>query len=468
MLKHTKIELELLTDLEMFCFVEKGIRGGISQISTRHAIANNKYLKNYDETKEDSYIVYLDANNLYGGAMCEYLPYKDFKWNTEEWTTEKIMNIDDENDIGFLFSVDTHINQKHHDYMNNYPICPENISIKKDDLNEWQKENYKNSNIKKLCLTFYDKKDYIINYRLLKLFISLGLEIKINKVLQYKQKDFLKDYIMLNTNLRKASNNDFHKDFYKLMNNSVFGKTMENVRNRINFRLINTEDQALRVKNMKRFTIFNESLVGLHINKTEVRLCKPIYVGQNILDSSKHTMYNFHYNFMLKKIERENIDLLFTDTDSLCYNIRKQNIFDIIKENSSLFDLSNYPKNHEMYDSINNKELNKFKNESPTQITEFIGLRAKLYTYSVDEEEKSHNKCKGVKTCEANKLRMDDYRSVLYNRSKISVKQNGIRSYGHELYTESINKIALSGSDDKVYILDNNIHTRNHGHYLNN
>ena len=92
------------------------------------------------------------------------------------------------------------------------------------------------------------------------------------------------------------------------------------MRNRINFRLITTEDEALRVKNLKRFTIFNEKLVGLHIQKTEIELNKPIYLGQNILDDSKTLMVNFHYNFMLKHVDRKNINLLFTDTDSFCYH----------------------------------------------------------------------------------------------------------------------------------------------------
>ena len=468
MLKFTNIELELLTDLEMFEFVEKGIRGGISQISHRHAIANNKYMAKYDKSKEDSYIVYLDANNLYGGAMCEYLPYKNFKWNNEKWDTNKILSIGDKDDKGYLFCVDLHIPVELHTHMNNYPPCPENISIKKEYLNEWQKEGYRNSNIKKLCTTFNDKIEYVVNYRYLKLVLSLGVELKaVHQVLEYSQKDFLKDYIMLNTNLRKVSNNEFEKDFYKLMNNSVFGKTMENVRNRINFRLINTEEQALRVKNMKRFTIFDDELVGVHQHKKEVKLCKPIYLGQNILDDSKLTMYNFHYNFMLKKVKRENVDLLFTDTDSLCYNIRKQDIFEIIKENKDLFDLSNYAKDHELYDKTNNKALGKFKNESPSQITEFIGLRAKLYTFTNEEDVKPHNKCKGVKKCVAKSISIDDYRNTLYNRQSMTINQNGIRSYSHQLFTEKITKVALSSNDDKVYILDNNVGTRNIGHFLN-
>ena len=203
-----------------------------------------------------------------------------------------------------------------------------------------------------------------MNYRYLKLVLDLGVElVKVNKVLEYAQKPFMKEYIMLNNRLRKQSKNDFEKDFYKLMNNSIFGKCLENVRGRINFRLINSEESALRVKNMKRFTIFNDDLVGVHIKKTEVTLCKPIYIGQNILDDSKFTMYDFHYNFMLKKVDRKNIDLLFTDTDSLCYKIRNQDIFEVIKENKDLFDLSNYPKDHELYDDVNNKALGKFKVE---------------------------------------------------------------------------------------------------------
>ena len=147
------------------------------------------------------------------------------------------------------------------------------------------------------------------------------------------------------------------------MNNSVFGKTMENVRNRINFRLITTEDEAMRVKNLKRFTIFNKDLVGLHIQRTEIELNKPIYLGQNILDDSKTLMANFHYNFMLQHVNRKNINLLFTDTDSFCYHIKETDIFEIMKNNMDEFDLSDYPKDHELYNPKNKKVIGKFKNE---------------------------------------------------------------------------------------------------------
>jgi len=172
---------------------------------------------------------------------------------------------------------------------------------------------------------------------------------------------------------------------------------------------------------------------------------------------------------MLKKIERQNIDLLFTDTDSLCYNIRKQDIFEVIKKNKDYFDLSNYPKDHELYDKTNNKVLAKVKNESPKkQIKEIVLLRAKLYSYEVEGDNETHNKCKGGKVCVVKKdLDINNYRKCLYDRESKSISQNGIRSYGHEIYTETVSKIALSCNDDKVYICDDNVHTRNLGHYLN-
>jgi hypothetical protein len=250
------------------------------------------------------------------------------------------------------------------------------------------------------------------------------------------------------------------------MNNSVYGKIMENVRNRINLRLITTKEEALRVKNLKRFNIFNNNLVGLHIVKKEIKLDKPIYLGQNILDDSKVLMSDFHYNFMLKNIERKNIDLLFTDTDSLCYHVKNQDIFKIIKENKQFFDLSNYPKSHELYDGTNNKVIGKFKNESVKQIKEFVGLRSKLYSFIADGDDHKHNKCKGVKKYVVeNELTINDYKHTMNSRESKKVSQNGIRSYNHQIFTETQNKTALSACDDKVYISDNNIDTFNFGHY---
>ena len=458
--------LELITDEDIYLFVEDNIRGGLSQISKRYAKANNKYMENYNKNIEDSYILYLDANNLYGSSMCQYLPMKDFKWNDNIWTNEDILNLDDEGDKGYLFDVDIHYPKKLHDKHNGYALFPENKIIKNEELNEWQNNGRIETDIKKLITSFYDKKNYGINYRLLKLCIKLGLEIKINRCLEYYQCNYMKCYIEKNTELRKKAKNDFEKDFYKLMNNSVYGKTMENVRNRINFKLIDNPEKALNLKCIqKKHTIFNENLVGVHLLKQEVYLNKPIYIGQNVLDESKLIMYNFHYNFMLEKIEKKNIDLLFTDTDSLCYHIKNIDPYEIIKNNKSYFDLSDYDKNHPLYDITNKKVPAKFKDESNGHIiSEFIGLRSKCYSYILDGEE--HKKGKGVKRCVLkNSISHDDYKNTLFNLEDKIITQNGIRSYKHQLFTVSNNKIGLSRFDDKCYILDDKINTLTLGHY---
>ena len=466
MLKLTKVELELITDIEQYLFIESGIRGGMSQISKRYAKANNDKIKEYEKTKELSHITYLDANNLYGWAMCEYLPQKDFKWNLENWDESKIANLDNSGAKGYLFSVDLHIPDELHDHFNGYAPAPERQTVLKENLNKWQQEDYKQSKIEKLITSLSDKKDYVVNYRILKLYLSLGVKLmKVNKCLEFTQAPFMKPYIMLNTELRTKAKNDFEKDFFKLMNNSAFGKTMENVRNRINFRLISTEDEAMRVKNLKKFTIFNENLVGVHIQKLDVVLNKPIYMGQTILDDSKCLMYDFHYNFMLKKFKRENIDLLFTDTDSLAYHTRNQDINEIIKENKDKFDLSNYPKEHPLYDKTNMKVIGKFKNESPKEIKEFIGLRSKLYSYIVEDETHEHLKCKGVKKSASDKqLTHSNYKNTLFNRTNKNITQNCIRSYKHQLYSIQQTKIGISYNDDKVFVCDDNIHTYTFGH----
>ena len=475
--------IELLTDNDMYLFFESGIRGGLSQITKRYAKANNKYMSNYNKDLLNEYILYLDANNLYGYSMTQYLPQKDFKWNKQNWVNsftkfedktnyyenvDKILNIPDDNKIGYTFDVNLHYPKELHNLHNNYPLAPENKEIKKEWLNEWQKEDYNESNIKKLITNFHDKINYVVNYRILKLYLELGLKItKVNRVLQYEQDNFMESYIMKNTNERKNAKNDFEKDFYKLMNNSVYGKTMENVRNRISFVLVSSEKKALNMRNnYKKITTFNDNLVGVHLCKKQITLNKPIFIGQTVLDQSKFLMYDFHYNFMLKKIKRKNIDLLFTDTDSLCYHIKNEDPFEIIKNNKNLFDLSDYPKDHELYDPINKKVIAKFKNESIKQIYEFVGLRSKLYSYSVDGEDNDHKKCKGVKKYVVNKkLTLNLYKEILNNRNTHSEKQNGFISDKHEIYTQTQNKICLSATDDKVFISDNNIDTYNIGHY---
>ena len=201
---------------------------------------------------------------------------------------------------------------------------------------------------------------------------------KIHRILQFKQYCWLKDYIDFNTTMRKNANSEFEKDFYKLMNNSVFGKTCENLKNRINVELVNN---PIRMKKLcakpsyKSFKIFNENLTAVHMAKPTLVLNRPIYVGFVVLDVSKLLMYDFHYNYIVKKYG-EKAKLLFTDTDSLCYLVLIDDVYQDMMNDLHRFDTSDYKKDHFLYSLENKKVLGKMKDEvHGAIINEFIGLR---------------------------------------------------------------------------------------------
>ena len=449
-LKITKIELELLHDYEMLMMVEKGIRGGVSMISTRYGKANNPYMKDYDPDQPTKFISYLDANNLYGWAMCKPLPTKGFRWMTKE-------EMKDWKSMPCILEVDLTYPEKLHDLHNDYPLAPERLIVNK---------------VEKLIPNLNDKTKYVIHHETLKLYLSLGLKLtKIHRGITFKESAWLKPYIDLNTNLRAKAQNDFEKDFFKLMNNSVFGKTMENIRNRVDIRLVTRESQAKKLTckpNYQHHTIFCENLTAVHMKKVSLKFNKPVYLGMSILDLSKTLMYDFHYNYIKPKYG-ENAKLLFTDTDSLAYEIETEDFYrDISSDVKSKFDTSNYPKDHPsgILTGVNKKVIGMFKDEaSGKQIAEFVGLRAKLYSYRV-EESYEEKKCKGVKKAVIKKtITFNDYKNCLFDNKPAMRKMNVIRSHLHTMYTETVNKIALSPFDDKRLIREDNIHTFAYGHY---
>ena len=344
MLKMTGVNLELITDVDMQLFIENGLRGGISYIAHRHADANNKYIRNYDPSKLSSYIMYLDANNLYGWAMSQPLPYGNFRWVRANNVIPKRKG------IGHIYEVDLEYPEELHDLHNDYPCAPEKIKVSDDMLSDYCREikdkfNISSGNIHKLIPTLEDKKNYVIHEELLKLYLSLGLKLKkIHRILEFSEKPWLKPYIDFNTDKRMNAKNAFEKDFFKLMNNSVFGKTMENIRKRSNIYLETDPDHLLRQVAKPTYVshkIFHDNLVALHMKKNILKLDKPSYVGMCILDLSKVLMYDFHYNFIKAKYG-DRARLLFTDTDSLCYHIITDDVYEDLYNHKDMFDNSDY------------------------------------------------------------------------------------------------------------------------------
>ena len=230
-LKKTNIELELLTDCDMILMVEEGIRGGICHSIHRDAKANNKYMKDHNKNIESSYIQYLDANNLYGWAISQKLPKNNFKWveDTSIINEELIKNYNENSYKGYILEVDVKYPKELHDLHSDLPFLPKKMKIDK---------------CKKLVCDLRNKKKYVVHIKSLKQALNHGLKFKkVHRIIEFSQKAWLKPYIDMNTDLRKLAKDDFEKDLFKLMNNAVFGKTMENIRKHRDIKLVTTNKE---------------------------------------------------------------------------------------------------------------------------------------------------------------------------------------------------------------------------------
>ena len=463
MLRMTKVELELLTDIDMIHFFQKGIRGGISQCTERKHIANNCHLPNYDPTKPSSYITYLDATNLYGHSMSQALPFGGFKWLSEREILDlNIMGVDDDSPQGYVLDVDVHYPEELHDAHSDLPFLVESIvpPIEKTKL-------------PKLIPNLYDKKRYVVHYRTLKQAINNGLMVmRTHRILKFDQSKWLKKYIDFNTNLRNLSSTKFGKDLFKLIINAIFGKTMENVEKRKDIKLITHWENSrgkvgarslIAKPHFNSRSIFTKDFVAIHMDKLKVTYNKPIYIGFSILDISKTVIYDFFYNFIKEKFG-SNASLLYTDTDSLILKVYTDNFYRVIVENKDKFDTSNYPEENEFNISKSVSVPGKMKDEFPCDpIIAFYGTGAKAYYIkSLNSELK---KAKGIKKSVIEKeLHLDDYQKIVEQGGLIFRKMKCFRSELHDVYTEVINKVALTHNDDKRYVIPSSSKTLPWGH----
>ncbi|KAM0726196.1 hypothetical protein ACS0PU_008277 [Formica fusca] len=319
--------------------------------------------------------MYFDVNNLYGWAMCQPLPYAEFRW-VDNISDFDISAIASDSPIGYILEVDLEYPQHLHDAHADLPFCP-------------MRDKPPGKRQDKLLETLYDKKCYVIHYRNLQQCTRHGLRVaKIHRVLQFAQSAWLRDYIELNTRFRTRATNDFEKNLYKLMNNAVFGKTMENVRNQLTKWDGRYGAEAMIAKpNFHSRSVFSENLVVVELRKLEVKFNKPIYVGMCILDISKTCLYEFHHEYMVP-LYREKCKIMYTDTDSLIYHIECEDVYKNMKRDIARFDMSDYPANNAYGIPLENKKVpGLMKDENNGAImTEFVGLRAKMYALRVDSK----------------------------------------------------------------------------------
>ena len=493
MLKLTDIKLDLLTDYDMHLMIEDGIRGGISMIGHRYAKANNKYLPDYDESKETSFITYLDANNLYGWAMNQELPKDNFQWCHEKNINKLIEKY--KGDQGCFVKVDMEYPAELHDLHNDYPLAPERKLVTQDMLSPYAKGLQTKLNISKdttpkLVPNLNDKFGYVADIRNIEYYMAKGLKVtKVHTAITFNQSKWLKPYIDYNTGKRAKAQNDFEKDFYKLMNNAVFGKTMENLRNRVDIQFVTNNESWGKHMTKKMSTIekklanplydghiiYNETLTAIKMKKKSITLNKPIFCGLAILDLSKLHMYRFHYDYIKEKYG-DDAKLLMTDTDSLMYTIKTKDFYEDMKKDSSKYDMSNFDSDitARFKDNTNKKVVGKFKDEGDGKVwSEMVGLRPKMYSASLhDGTEKKTGK--GIKRSYLqNSVTHADYVRCIKSQDVRDMSQKAtfqcIRSKQHKLASYEITKTGLSCYDNKRYILDDGINSLSYGHHkINN
>ena len=317
-LKRTNIESELLTDYDMLLMVEEGIRGAICHSIHQYIKANNKYMKNSNNNEELSYIQYLDANSLYGWVMSKKLPVNGFGWlnsdEINEINEDFIKNYNENDDKSYILEVDVKYPKRLHESHSDLPFLSERMEINK---------------CKKLVCNLFNKKKYV-THTFVKAGVKSWIKVKkIHRVIEFNKKEWLKPYIDMNTELRKVSKNDFEKDLFKLMNNSVFRKMMENIRKHRDIKLVTTDKKRSKLvsePNYHTINIISEDLSIIEMRRTKVKMNKPIYLGLSILEINKTLMYEFWYDYMKPKYGND-VKLCYMDMDSFVMNIKANDIY---------------------------------------------------------------------------------------------------------------------------------------------
>ena len=398
----TKTELDKIDDPDMHLFIEEGMRGGICVAAKKYSKANNEYFEDYDSTEKRNEINYDDMNNLYGKAMMSYLPYKDFKWiSIKDENISKVLNKKDNRKHGYILKVDMYLPNELHNQQSDFPMVPEKLIVKKDMLSKQQIEMMKKINIKigtskKLIPNLFPKEKYVVDLKNLRYYLRNGwIVTKVHNILKFEQLKWMKPYIEFNTQKRMQATNKSDKEFFKLMINFVYGKTMENMRKRMKIRIVNNQRDCIKYSSRPTFInsiIYGINLIAINEKKFKIKFNKPIYVGFSVLEEIKLIMYKYWYGF-LKKVCPD-VELIYMDTDSFIFD-EESNFDDIRLNNKEYCDLSDYPKNNKMHDLSNKKTPGIMKNEKPlNRIKQVYALKSKSYNILMDDN-KEESKHKG-------------------------------------------------------------------------
>ena len=467
--------VDLITDVNQYRFFEEAIRGGMTFINTHLVTANNLYINS--NSNSDTYLAYWDANNLYGNSLRQKLPVSDFQWvDQAELPFIDWKNLDCDSDICYFVKVDLDYPLEIQDLTCDYPFAPERGIIEPYMLTPYMKQQWANRSElrgqsstfhteKKLLLSVTNKKEYVVHAKLLKFYLEKGLILtKVHEAIRFKQRELFRSYIDKNSAKRAAAQSAFEKDLYKLLNNALFGKTMENVRGRKKFKLVNSDVKMVAQCSKPQYLrsrMFSADLTLVEHANFLVELNKPIFVGAAVLDLSKLIMYDLRYN-KLAKYESQfqcKIDVIGGDTDSIFCKISGVDLYKTLHPamlQDGLLDTSNYPADHPLYSDKYKAKLGCIKDECAGQVIEEACL-LKPKCYSLKTSDGSKKTAKGVQRCVREKFTHEDYVLVWRMQSEVARSVRRFQSKNHEIFTIEQQKWALSATDTKrAWVDDNN------------
>ena len=485
----SKETIDLITDLDMFYMLKNNIRGGISSVmGNRRITAYNKkkdyqylldttddYIEIKDEEKfndiikamnDPSHILYIDATALYSGIMTQPMPYKDFKFITD-YNLDEILSTTKESETGYFIECDLDYPKEIHDKTVYFPFAPIKRCIKYEELSPWQQEKNinKKDSVEKLICDQHDKKNYLVHYRLLQFYLRHGMKLsKIHNIISFKQKCWMKDFVENNIHMRniaKTLKDDFGIEIYKLLNNSVFGKTMENIDKYRDIRLLTSSEYDLEQykKIISKPTFkdahqYSKDLIAVEVGNYTKTYNKPIYLGFTILDLSKLQMYETYYDTLLPHFG-DRISINAMDTDSMFLHIKSSDIYKEIEESIKLKKIIN-----------TSGALFSFKDEKPLYpIEDAIFIRSKQYSLKC-RENKNEIKNKGIQKCVIKKMTYKNFIDCLENNIKSYNIVHSIKSdKNHNIHLHEQNKLSLLNYDDKIFILLNGIYTLPFGNH---
>lgn len=454
------------------------LSGGTTVVGTpRLARANNTQMPEgcYDPGNPTSFIYFLDFNSLYPSVMSEFLlPTYGFRWLSDfEIDRLEIMTIPADSDTGYILVCDIEYPDHLHDLHDAFPMCPENILVGEEDVSQYTKELAAECKVnlrpgKKLCLTLRTKNNYAVHYRTLQCYIRHGLVLKnIHRVICFRQSLWLRDFMTYTTEKRRNATNEFDSLLYKSVACNVFGKTIENVKQRINVRIVTSPETLRRLVSKPSFQavrVFDNNLAAVQLFRNSVKLNKPIAVGYSVLELSKLKMYEFWYDVLLTEFKDYTVSLLMSDTDSFLVHIEgesvnQNSIEQILYKNRGKFDFSKLEDTHPLKDNANRQIPGKMKLQLPNAvIMEAVVLSSKCY--SILTNRGSLTAMKGA----SGSLQHEIFKDCIEREKCYVGKIKSVKNFGQTLYHVSTERRMLSPIDTKRFYFSAN-QSASYGHW---